>query len=92
MPALPLLDPFSVTALGAVLASVGAAAIWDLDVVSYLLVGLGLAVALVAGRGFSTMLRSGRVALTERPPGILSSLEGVVIAAAIFYPLTQIIR
>ena len=91
MPALPLLDPFSVTALGAVLAAVGAAAIWDLDVVGYLLVGLGLAVALVAGRGFSTMLRSGRVALTERPPGILASLEGVAIAAAVFYPLTQII-
>ena len=46
---IPLLDPFSVTALGAVLAAVGAALIWDLSVVSYLLVGLGIAVALLAG-------------------------------------------
>ena len=46
---IPLLDPFSVTALGAVLAAVAAALIWDLSVVSYLLVGLGIAVALLAG-------------------------------------------
>ena len=91
MPALPLLDPFSVTALGAVLASVGAAALWELDVVGYLLIGLGIAVALVAGRGFSSMLRSGRVSLTERPPGLLVSMEGVVIAASIYYPLINII-
>lgn len=91
MPSLPLLDPFSVTALGAVLASVGAAALWDLDVVGYLLIGLGIAVALVAGRGFSSMLRSGRVTLTERPPGVLVSLEGVAIAASIYYPLINII-
>ncbi|MGH8873589.1 MAG: MoaD/ThiS family protein, partial [Acidimicrobiia bacterium] len=50
IPPLPLLDPFSVTALGAVLSAVAAALIWDLDVVAYLLVGLGIAVALLAGR------------------------------------------
>ena len=91
LPALPLLDAFSVTALGAILAAVGAAALWDLDVVSYLLVGLGLAVALVSGRGFSSMLRRGRVALTERPPGALISLDGVVLGAAILYPLLLLI-
>jgi molybdopterin converting factor small subunit len=91
MPALPLLDPFSVTALGAVLAAVAAAAVWDLDVVGYLLVGLGVAVALVAGRGFSSMLRTGRVALTEHPPGALASLEGAAIAASIYYPLIKLI-
>jgi molybdopterin converting factor small subunit len=91
MPAIPFLDPFSTTAITAVLASVAAAALWDLDAVGYLLVGLGIAVALVAGHGLSSMLRTGRVALTERPPGILSSLDGVVLAAAIYYPLIRII-
>lgn len=90
-PALPFLDPFSTTAISAVLAAVAAAAIWDLDVVGYLLVGLGLAVALVAGLGFSSMLRTGRVALTERPPGILASVDGVVLAAAVFYPLIRLV-
>jgi molybdopterin synthase sulfur carrier subunit len=91
LPALPLLDPFSVTAIGAILAAVAAAFIWDLDLVAYLLVGLGMAVALVSGRGFSSMLRRGRVALTERPPGVLISLDGVVLGAAIYYPLLQLI-
>lgn len=91
LPALPLLDPFSVTAIGAILAAVAAAFIWDLDLVAYLLVGLAMAVALVSGRGFSSMLRRGRVALTERPPGVLTSLDGVVLGAAIYYPLLQLI-
>lgn len=91
MPAMPFLDPFAVTAVGAVLAAVGGAVVWDLDLVSYLLVGLGIAVALVAGRGFGSMLRLGRVSLTERVPGVLSSLDGVFLAAAIYYPLLSII-
>ncbi len=91
MPAIPFLDPFSTTAISSVLAAVAAAAFWDLDAVGYLLVGLGIAVALVAGHGLSSMLRTGRVVLTERPPGILASLDGVVLAAAIYYPLIRVI-
>jgi hypothetical protein len=55
------------------------------------MVGLGVAVALVSGRGFSSMLRRGRVTLTERPPGVLVSLDGVVLGAAIYYPLLLLI-
>ena len=88
---IPLLDPFSVTALAAVLAAIGAAALWDLDVVGYLLAGLGVAVTLVAGRGLSSMLRLGRVSLTELVPGAVPSLDGVFLAAAIYFPLIRII-
>lgn len=91
IPPIPLLDPFSVTALGAVLAAVVAAWIWDLSIVSYLLVGLGVAVALLAGRGLSSMLRTGRVSLTERSPGILVSLDGAALAAAVYYPLLLLV-
>ncbi|MFV1961661.1 MAG: MoaD/ThiS family protein [Acidimicrobiia bacterium] len=91
LPAIPFLDPLSTTAITAVLASLAAAAFWDLDAVGYLLVGLGVAVALVAGHGLSSMLRTGRVTLTERSPGILSSLDGVVLAAVIYYPLIRVI-
>lgn len=87
----PLLDPFSITALGAVLAATAAAAIWDLDVVGYLLVGLGVAVTLVAGRGLSSMLRLGTVSLTDIFPGAVTALDGVLLAAAIYYPLIRII-
>lgn len=91
LPALPFLDRFSTTAIGAVLAAVAAASLWDLDVVGYLLVGLGIAVALVAGQGLSSMLRTGGVMLTERPPGYLPSLDGVVLAAAVYFPLIRLV-
>jgi molybdopterin converting factor small subunit len=87
----PLLDPFSVTALGAVIGATASAAIWNLDVVGYLLIGLGIAVAMVAGKGLSSMFRLGVVSLTEFPPGAAVSLDGVVLAAAIFYPLIRIV-
>lgn len=91
LPPLPYLDPFSTTAISTVLAFVAAAAFWDLDVVNYLLVGLGVAVALVAGNGLSSMLRSGQVALTLRAPGALVGLDGVVLAAALYYPLARLV-
>ena len=91
LPALPFLDRFTVTAIGAVIGAVGAAALWDLDVVGYLLVGLGLSVALVAGQGLASMLRTGSVALTQQPPGFLPSLDGVVLAAAIYFPLIRLV-
>lgn len=91
LPAIPFLDRFTTTAIGAVLAAVVAASLWDLDVVGYLLVGLGIAVALVAGQGLSSMLRTGAVVLTERPPGMLPSLDGVVLAAAVFFPLIRLV-
>jgi hypothetical protein len=37
------------------------------------------------------MLRTGRVSLTERPPGWLNSLDGVALAAAIYFPLLTVI-
>lgn len=91
LPALPFLDRFTTTAIGAILAAVAAASIWNLDVVGYLLVGLGISVALVAGQGLSSMLRTGGVMLTERPPGSLPALDGIVLAAAIYFPLIRLV-
>lgn len=91
LPAMPFLDRFTTTAIGSVLAAMGAAVIWDLDVVGYLLVGLGISVALVAGQGLSSMIRTGRVALTERPPGFFPSLDGVVLSAAVYFPLIRLV-
>ncbi len=91
LPSMPFIDPFSVTAIGAVGASVVAAWLWELDVVGYLLVGLGMAVALVAGHGLSSMLRTGRVTLSEQAPGLLTSLDSVVLAAVVYFPLIRLI-
>ncbi len=91
LPAIPFLDRFSTTAIASVLAALAVASLWDLDVVGYLLVGVGIAVALVAGQGLSSMLRTGGVMLTERPPGFFPSLDGVVLAAAVYFPLIRLV-
>jgi molybdopterin converting factor small subunit len=91
MPAIPYMDPISTTAVVAVIGAVVAAALWDADIVGYLLVGIGVAVALVAGRGLSSMMRRGTVRLTELTPGVMPSLDGVVLAAAVLYPLASFV-
>ena len=91
MAEMPYLDPFTVTALVAILTAIVGAFLWDLDVAGYLLVGLGTAVTLVAGRGLGSLLRLGDVALVDRSPGLLGSLDGPVLAAAIYYPLVQLV-
>lgn len=82
----PIGDPFSAAALSAVIASVVSAAVWDLDVVAFLMAGLALALALIGGRALGSMLRTRRVLLLEHPPGYLSLLDGVVLAAWIYFP------
>ncbi|HEX6947863.1 MAG TPA: MoaD/ThiS family protein [Acidimicrobiia bacterium] len=91
MPAIPYLDPITTTAIVAVIGAVVAALLWEADVVSYLLIGIGIAMALVAGRGLSSMLRRGVVSLTEPSPGVMPSLDGVMLAAAILQPLASFI-
>lgn len=88
---LPYLDPYTVTALSAIVAAVAMAFFRDLDVAGYLIVGLGLAVTLVAGRGMGSLLRTGTVALTDRVPGAMRGLDGAVLAAALYFPLIRLV-
>lgn len=91
MPAIPFLDPISTMAVVAVLGAVVPAMLWEADVVGYLLVGIGIAVAMVAGRGLSSMFRRGEVRLSEIAPGALPSLDGAMLAAALIYPIASFI-
>ena len=83
-------EPFTVTALVAVTAAAGAAAAWDLDVVAFLVLGIVLATAMVAGRGFASMVRSGSVSFAPEFTGALGSLDGAVLAAALYFPLLRV--
>jgi molybdopterin synthase sulfur carrier subunit len=86
----PLLDPYAGTALAALLASAMGALIFNEDLIGYLLVGLGLAVTLVAGRSFGALLRTGRLALSQTAPGAMSALDGALFAAALYYSMIAI--
>jgi molybdopterin converting factor small subunit len=87
----PVLDPYSGTALAAVLGGAMGALIWSEDVVGFILVGLGMAVFLVVGRSLGSILRTGRVALAEAAPGALGLLDGGIFAAVLYYPLVSLI-
>ncbi len=86
----PIGDPFTLSSMVAVITSLVAAAIWDLDLVTFLIVGLVVAVGLVAGRGLGSLLRTRRVVLIERPPGMLSVLDGMILAGALYLPILRI--
>lgn len=83
-------DPFTASALIAVATALVSAAVWDLDLVTFLIVGLVTAVALVVGRGVGSMLRTRQVVLIERPPGFLSVIDGMILAGALYLPVLRL--
>lgn len=88
---LPFGDPFTATTLGAIGTSLAIASIWDLDLVAFLIMGVVIAASLIAGRGLGSLLRTRRVELINRPPGLLASLDGLVLAAAVFLPVLRLV-
>jgi len=90
--AIPFLDPYVLGAVGAIVAGLVAAWLWDQTPVLYfLLEGAVVAMALIAGRGFGAVCRTGEVYLVDRPPGILSDLDGPLLAAALFVPILRLV-
>ena len=87
----PALISFTATTLGAIGTSLAIAAVWDLDLVTFLIMGVVIAASLIAGRGLGSMLRTRRVELISRPPGLLASLDGLVLAAAVFLPVLRLV-
>jgi hypothetical protein len=70
-----------------VITALVAAAVWDLDLVTFLIVGLVVAVSLVAGRGLGSLLRTRQIILIERSPGLMSTLDGMVLAGVLYLPV-----
>jgi molybdopterin converting factor small subunit len=85
------LDPFAAGALAAVIGAVLAAWLWNLGALTFLFVGVVMALALIAGRGFGAMVRTGEVYLVDHPPGYLTLIDGPALAAAAFYPILQLV-
>lgn len=86
-----VLDPFAAGALAAVVGAVAAAWLWELGVLTFLFIGVVMALALIAGRGFGAMVRTGEVYLVDHPPGYLTLIDGPALAAAAFYPILQLV-
>ncbi len=86
----PLGDPIMSAGVVTVGAMLAAAAFFDQDLITYFIVGAVSALALVAGRGFGSIIRSRVVRLTELPAGSLSTLDGAVLATAVFLPIFRL--
>lgn len=88
---LPFGDPFTATTITAILTSLAIASVWDLDLVTFLIMGVVGAAALIAGGGLGSLLRTQYVVLIQRPPGYFSGLDGVVLAAAVYLPILRLV-
>lgn len=85
------LDSLSTTVVTALAAALGGAALSDFDLVAFLLIGVGLALGLIAGRGLGSIVRIGQVSLAEPLPGSLTGLDGPLMAAVLLFPLVRLL-
>lgn len=76
--------------VGVVILSLVGAALWGFSVMSFLLIGFGLAAAYLAGEGFGALMRSGRLWSTSLP-GILANLDGPLCAGMAFFALLTLL-
>lgn len=87
----PSLDPLTGAVLATVLAAVAASFVWDLNFISLFLVGIAVAIGLVAGISMGSLLRVGEVYLTDAVEGSLVALDGPVLAALVYAPLITLL-
>jgi molybdopterin synthase sulfur carrier subunit len=90
-PVVPYLDPLTAASLAAVLAGGAGGAIWGLPVVTMVVVSVAISLALIAGRAFGSVLRTGAVYLVEPLGGALASLDGSIMAGALFGPVLALL-
>jgi molybdopterin converting factor small subunit len=87
----PSLDPLTGAVLVTVLAAVAASFIWDLSFVGMFLVGIFVAVGLVAGISMGSLIRVGEVYLTDAVEGSFVALDGPVLAALMYAPFVTLL-
>lgn len=90
-PEIPLGDPILASGVGTLVATLLVAMRSGLDLVAYLLIGLALAAAMVAGRGLGSAIRTRSVQLTEAAPGLMPLFDGAVMAAIVYLPLLRML-
>ena len=86
MPLFRGLDPFMVGTTGAVASGWIVALVLGLPTIEFLVIALIAALALVAGRAFGTVTRTGQMFSQDGSPGWLALLDGTALAGAVFLP------
>ena len=84
-------DPYMLASVVTVLTAVAVAYLSDFDLLGWFFIGLVLAGAMIAGRGIGSAFRTGRIQLAIRPDGVLTALDGPMVAVAVFVPVMRLI-
>jgi molybdopterin synthase sulfur carrier subunit len=87
----PSLDPLTGAVVATVLAAAAASFVWDLNLFALFLIGVFVAIGLVAGISMGSLLRVGEVYLTDAVEGSLVALDGPVLAALVYAPFITLL-
>lgn len=84
-------DPYMMASIVMVLAALAVAYLADFPRLGWFFIGLVMAGAVIAGRGIGSAFRTGRIQLAMRPDGMLTALDGPMLAVAAFVPAMWLI-
>jgi molybdopterin converting factor small subunit len=87
----PLIDPITGGGLAGIAGAVTAGWLWDVALAGVLIIAIAIVVALIAGRGLGSLIRTGNIYLVDDLPGRLVALDGPVMAATVLFPLVRLL-
>jgi len=87
----PALDPLSGSVVATVVIGIVGALIFGLNGFAAFLVAIVVAVVLIVGAAFSSLLRTRGVYFTQELPGVLADVGAGLAAAVLFLPVAQLL-
>lgn len=87
----PSLDPLTGAVVATVLTAAATSFVWDLNLFALFLIGVFVAIGLVAGISMGSLLRVGEVYLTDAVEGSLVALDGPLLAALVYAPFITLL-
>ena len=84
-------DPYTIASIVMILAALAVAYLADFSRLGWFFIGLVMAGAVIAGRGIGSAFRTGSIQLAVRPDGMLTALDGPMLAVAVFVPVMWLI-
>jgi sulfur-carrier protein len=85
------LDPLSGSVVAAVVMGIAGAIVWDLNGFAVFLVAIVVAVVLIVGAAFSSLLATREVYFARRLPGVLPDVGAGLLAAVVFLPVAWVL-
>jgi molybdopterin synthase sulfur carrier subunit len=85
------LDPLSGGVVATVVGGIAGALIWNLNGFAVFLIAIAIAVVLIAGTAFSSLLSTREVYFARHLPGIVPDIGAAFLAAVLFLPVARLL-